>query len=499
MDTSWDRLLERFTELEDIATLIKLAHWDQEVLMPPKAGPTRARALATMQSIAHDRLKDPALGELLVELEADDSLDATQQASIRVLRRDFDKATKVPDALVRELAELEARSYQEWTEARPQNDFARLVPLLTRMIEMKKEQADILGWEEERYDSLLDDYEPGMLTRDVEKMFSELESSLRPIVDPIVEAAGERPGFLSASYDAAEQDAFCRWLVQEVGFDIAGGRLDSSPHPFTMEVALGDVRQTIRTDPTMPMMSIYAAMHETGHALYEQGIPEELRVLPIGRVSSLGMHESQSRLWENQVGRSRAFTDFLLPHLKERFPKQLRDVDSDLFYAGVNHPSRSLIRVSADEVTYNLHVALRFELEVAIFRDELEVKDLPGAWNEAMQKWVGTTPPNDSDGVMQDMHWCIGALGYFPTYTLGTLYAAAIFDKAKSELGDLDEQLRAGDTSALLNWLHERVYHQGYLYPAKELMERVLGEPPSAQPFVNYLRNKFENLYDIKL
>jgi carboxypeptidase Taq len=499
MTSTWDALVERFTELEDITAVLKLAHWDQEVLMPPKGGPARARALATMQAIAHERLKDPALGELLRDLEEDDSLDQREKASIRVMRLDYDKATKVPEKLVRELAELEATAYQEWTEARPANDFKRLVPLLTRMIELKKEQADFVGWEHERYDALLDDYEPGMLTSDVEKMFSELETSLRPIVEPIFEAAGERPDFLSRTFDATEQDAYCRWLVQQVGFDISGGRLDSSPHPFTMEVSLGDVRQTIRSDPNMLMMSIYAAMHETGHALYEQGIPDDLRLMPVGRVPSLGMHESQSRLWENQVGRSRAFTDFQLPHLKERFPDQLKDVDADLFYAGVNYPSRTLIRVSADEVTYNLHVALRFELELAMFRDELDVKDLPDAWNAAMKKWVGITPPDDSDGVMQDMHWCIGALGYFPTYTLGTLYAAAIFEKARESITDLDEQLRAGNSATLLEWLHENVYHQAYLYTAKDLMNKVLGEEPTAKPFIAYLRNKFETLYDIKL
>jgi carboxypeptidase Taq len=499
MTSAWKQLIERFGEMEDISALIRLGHWDQEVLMPIKGGPSRARALATLQAIAHERLKDPAVGELLDQLDGDDGLDQQQKASVRVLRRDFDKATKIPEKLVRELAELEATAYQVWTEARPANDFGMLVPLLKRMIEMKKEQADILGWEEERYDALLDDFEPGMLTKDVERMFKEIEESLRPIVEPILEAAGEAPGFLGATYDTGAQDDFCNWLVQQVGFDMDRGRLDSSPHPFTMHVSVGDVRQTIRSAPEHLMMSIYAAMHETGHALYEQSIPSEMRDLPVGHVPSLGLHESQSRLWENQVGRSKAFTDFLLPNLKERFPSQLDGVGPDEFYAGVNHPSRSLIRVSADEVTYNLHLALRFEIEVAMFRDELAVEDLPGAWNEGMQKWVGITPPDDSDGVLQDMHWCIGALGYFPTYTLGTIYAAAIFDKAKSELPDLEEQLRQGDTSQLLGWLQRNMYDHGYLYPAKELMERILGEPPSARPFVNYLKTKFENLYDIKV
>ncbi|MEA2459947.1 MAG: carboxypeptidase Taq [Actinomycetota bacterium] len=499
MEKAWEELERRSAEIEDIVSLIKLASWDQEVLMPTEGGPSRARALATMQAIAHDRLKDPAVGELLSQLEDDDTLDPAKRASVRVLRRDFDKATKIPEKLVRELAELEARSYQVWAEARPQNDFKMLEPYLTRMLELKKEEADALGWQEERYDALLDAFEPGMLTSQVETMFSELEQSLRPIVDPIIEAAGEPHPLLQAGYDTDAQNEFCEWMVAQVGFSFKGGRLDTSPHPFTMEVGPGDVRQTIRPERNAIMFSIFAGMHETGHALYEQGIPNEMRGLPVGQVPSLGMHESQSRLWENQVGRSRAFTEFILPHLAKRFPEQLKGVSAEEFYAAASHPSRSLIRVAADEVTYNLHVALRFELEVAMFRDELDVKDLPGAWNEKMEKWVGITPPNDSDGVLQDMHWSIGSLGYFPTYTLGTLYAAALFDKLRSDLGDLTEEIRAGDTSRVLSWLQEKVYSQGYLYSATELMERVLGEPPTAKPFVSYLRAKFEDLYDIKL
>jgi carboxypeptidase Taq len=266
-----------------------------------------------------------------------------------------------------------------------------------------------------------------------------------------------------------------------------------------MPVGAGDVRQTTRADRDDLMMSIYAAMHETGHALYEQHIPAEYLGLPVGQVPSLGLHESQSRLWENQVGRSRPFTEFMLPRLKEAFPTELDGVDETVFYKGANHPHRTLIRVTADEVTYNLHVALRFELELEMFRDRLEVEDLPGAWNEAMQKWVGITPPDDADGVLQDMHWSIGALGYFPTYTLGTLYSAALFDKASSDIDGLDAELKNGKTGSLLTWLNEKIYKQAYLHPAKELAKQVLGEPISAGPFIGYLKRKYGALYDVSL
>jgi carboxypeptidase Taq len=434
---------------------------------------------------------------MLAELETDGSLDLAAQASVRILRRDFDKATKVPEALVRELAELEATAYQVWTKARPEEDFGLLEPYLTKMISLKKEQADAVGYEGERYDALLDDFEPGANAVDIQRMFDELGEGLRPMVDTIVDAAGEPPGFLDRTFPATAQEDFCVWLVTALSFDLDAGRLDTSPHPFTLVVGAGDVRQTTRADPDGLMMSIYAAIHETGHALYEQNLPGDMRDLPVGQVPSLGMHESQSRLWENQVGRSRAYCGYLLPRLKEYFPEQLSDVDDDTFYRGANHARRTLIRVTADEVTYNLHVALRFELELALFRDDLEVKDLPGAWNEGMERWLGIRPASDGEGVLQDMHWSIGALGYFPTYTLGTLYAAAFYSKAEQDLGGLDEDLAAGEVGRLLAWLDKHVYSQAYIYPAKELGERILGAPLTAEPFIRYLGDKYKELYDI--
>lgn len=497
MAGSWGKLEDRLRELEDLSHAIRLAHWDQEVWMPRKGGPARARALATLQAIAHSRLIEPEVGVLLDDLEADPALDRAQRASLRILRHDYDKATKVPPELVRELAELEATAYQVWTTARPKSDFGLLESHLTRMVELKKEQADAIGWEGERYDALLDDYEPGMPAAEVERLFTDLAHQLRPIVDRIVGAAGEPPEFLKRTFDPDRQEGFCRWLVETLRFDTDGGRLDTSPHPFTMGIGAGDVRQTTRADPDAIMSSIFAAIHETGHALYEQNLPEDLRSWPAGQVPSLGMHESQSRLWENQVGRSRAFTDFMLPKLKETFPHELSDVDEETFFRGVNHVHRTLIRITADEITYNLHVGLRFDIELALFRDELEVKDLPDAWNEGMERWVGIRPPNDSDGVLQDMHWSIGALGYFPTYTLGTLYAAAFYERAEEDLGGLDDDLRRGDVSGLLGWLKEHIHSEGYIYPAKELGERILGAPLTPGPFVNYLRSKFGSLYDV--
>lgn len=496
MSTAWEKLLPCLREVDHLASAVRLLHWDQAVIMPPAGGAARAGAIATLQGLLHERLTDPEVGELLAELAEDTTLDDDQRGHVRVFRRDYEKATKVPPDLVKEIAELEGLAYQAWTEARPASDFELLRPHLERMIELKKEQADALGWEGERYDALLDTYEPGMTTAEVEAMFAELGDGLRPLVAEVLASTPHPPEFLTKTYDAAKQEAFSQWLVGKLGFDTKAGRLDTSPHPFTAHIAAGDVRQTTKADPRDLMMSIFATIHETGHALYEQGIPPRLLGLPASRPASLGLHESQSRMWENQVGRSRPFTEFMLPHLKEHFPEELGMLTPEGFYRGANHPRRTLIRVTADELTYNLHVMLRFEVELALFRDELAVADLPDAWDAGMEKHLGIRPESHSDGVLQDMHWSIGALGYFPTYTLGNLYAAAMFEKARADLPDLDDDLRAGDGSRLLEWLREKIHAHAYLRPAKEIGEEVIGGPLSARPFLDYVRAKFTTLYD---
>ena len=498
MSDAWNRLLPRLFELNDLRSAAALLQWDQAALMPPKGGPARARAMATIESTFHQRLVDPEIGEL-IGLLSDADLDEVTAAHVRVLKRHHARATKVPPELVRAIAEARGLAYQTWTMARPANDFKQFEPELGRLISLKKEEADAVGWEEERYDALLDVYEPDATTRDTEALFSELVRGLTPVADSILAAAGERPEWLHGDYDERTQEEFCSWLVAQIGFDFQGGRLDKSPHPFTMGIAPGDTRQTIRTDPRFLPTSIYAAIHETGHALYEQGIPTALAGLPAGTFASLGMHESQSRLWENQVGRSRAFTDWMLPHLKSRFESELGSITPEEFHRGVNHPSRGLIRVEADEVTYNLHVALRFELELDIFRDKLDVADLPGAWNDAMDKRVGIRPDSDANGVLQDVHWSIGSFGYFPTYTLGTLYAAAFFEVARAELDDLDNDLRRGETANLLHWLRERVHARAYLEPAKDIGEKIIGAPLTAEPFLSYLATKYSTIYEISI
>ncbi len=499
MTHAWNQLLPRLQELADLNSTAALLYWDQAVLMPPKGAAGRARATATLESIAHNRLTDPAIGELLNELAAEDSLEESQRATVRILKREYDRATKLPDKLVKELAQVTGVAYQAWTEAKPISDFAAFQPHLEKIVELKKEQADAIGFERERYDALLDMYEPGMTSTEVEAMFSQLTEGLAPVVDAVLGRAREDHEFLRGEYNDGAKEQLCRWLVEQLGFDTEGGRLDTSPHPFTSGIGLGDVRQTTRYANVGLMESLYAAIHETGHALYEQGLPAEWRDLPAGQVPSFGLHESQSRMWENQVGRNRCFTDWLLPHLKELFENELGTATPEEFHRAVNQPQRSLIRVEADELTYNLHIALRFELELALFRDELAVADLPDAWDEGMEKHLGVRPKSHAEGVLQDMHWSIGIQGYFPTYSLGTLYAAAFFAKAESELDGLTDDFRKGDTSRLLEWLRSNIHSKASLYEAKDLAEKVLGGPFSATPFVDYLKDKYRELYDLSI
>ena len=499
MTTAWDELLVKLRDMNDIESAHSLLEWDQASFMPRKGGPERVRASGTMARLAHERLIDPELGELLDRLDGDASLDQKQQASVRILKRRRDKATKVPAGLVSALKESEMRGYQAWAETKPSSDFEAFRPFMTETIALKKEEADALGWTNERYDACLDHFEPDMTAIEVEALFSELIEGLQPMAQQILDAAGPKPEFLFQTYEAGRQIDFCNALVDRMGFDREGGRLDFSPHPFTIRIAQGDVRQTLAVEEDDLMMSIYAAIHETGHALYDQGFPDGFAGLPIAEAPSMGMHESQSRLWENHVGRSRAFTDHMLPLLKEQFDQQLGSTDPEEFHRGVNHPERSLIRIKADEVTYNLHVALRFEIELGLFRDELEVADLPDAWDAAMEKHLGIRPQNHAEGVMQDMHWADGYFGYFPTYSLGTIYAAALFDKMTSDIGSVDEQLRAGDCSTVLHWLRENIHSQAYLYPAKELAERVIGTTISARPFLDHIRTKYSEIYSLSI
>ena len=450
-----------------------------------------------MRVMLHERTVDARLGELLDRAE-DEELDPARAAMVRILRRDRTRAMQLPPAFVRRLALAEGRGVNAWRAAREEGDFDLYRTALEQVVALKREQADLIGYEGERYDALLDQYEPGMRVARLEPLLLMLRDELQELLSAIV-AAGQLPppAFDGRLFpDGAQWDLTMR-MLSDIGYDLSAGRQDRSAHPFTMSVALGDVRVTTRIDERNPLAGIYATIHEAGHGMYEQGFDPAHEDTPIADAPSLGLHESQSRLWENIVGRSRAFWEHYAPVMRELFPDELADAGADDLFRAANRVEPSLIRVEADEVTYNMHVLIRFELELALLREELEVAELPEAWNDAYERQLGVRPPNDSLGVMQDIHWSHGSFGYFPTYTLGNLYASLLWDTYTSAAPNATEQISRGDFAPLLGWLRENVHRHGYIELGEDLVRRVTGSGLDHAPFMRYLWDKYGSLYGI--
>ncbi len=476
--------------------------WDQQCYMPPGGAAERAEQFATLGRIRHEMATSDETGKLLEAAEAEvKSADADSDAAraVYMARRDFDHATKLPPDLVVEIAKVTTIGHETWVKARENNDYASFAPTLEKVIELNRRVADCLGYEEQRYDALLDQYEPGRKTADVERVFADLRPGLVQLVREI--ASAPRPiddGILKRDYDEAGQAAFGEMVVRRLGFDFERGRQDKAVHPFCTSFTRNDVRITTRFDKNWLPCALMGSIHETGHGLYEQGFdPRHDAVPPLADAASLGVHESQSRLWENIVGRSRPFWNVFFPALQKQFPAALGDVDVEKFYRAVNKVEPSLIRVEADEVTYNLHIMLRFELELALLSGELNVRDLPDAWNAKMDDYLGVTPPNDAEGCLQDVHWSGGSFGYFPTYALGTLLSAQLYDKALKDTPKIEGDLAAGEFGSLLSWLRENVHRPGRRYLPAELVERVCGEPAQSRSYLNYLNGKFRDLYGL--
>jgi carboxypeptidase Taq len=476
--------------------------WDERTQLPPAGGDYRAEQSTLMAGLIHQRWIDPKFGDQLEELAASPLAADPQSDSgvvIRRLKRQRDKKVKLPPTLVEELARMAILGQQAWQEARQKNDFPAFQPLLEKTIDLKRQQAAALGYPQCPYDAMLDEYEPETLTSEVQPVLEGLRQQLVPLVSEI-QASRRRPNtsLLNRDFPVAIQDAFGREAATAIGFDFARGRLDVTTHPFCTTLGPHDCRITTRYEPNFFNAAFFGILHEAGHALYEQGLPTEHYGLPIGEAISLGIHESQSRLWENLVGRSRAFWTFYYPMAQKRYPAALGDVAFEDFYFAINDVRPSLVRVEADEVTYNLHILIRFELERALLAGDLQAAELPAAWNEKYQKYLGITPPNDREGVLQDVHWSAGLIGYFPTYSLGNLYAAQFFAQAQSTLGNLDEAIGHGDFRPLLNWLRQNIHQHGQRWSAADLVQRVTGRPLSAKPLVDYLRTKLGPLYGTK-
>lgn len=491
-----ESLLSRMHELRDLAGVIGLATWDQETFMPRKAEPARASQLATLQGVYHEKLTDPRLGEWLEHAKA---ATADETAMVRVLKKERDRAVKIPGALVKALAEAQSRAIGAWKEARDQKSFAVFQPHVEKLVGLRREQADAWGHDGERYDALLEAYEPGMRVARLSPVLGDLRAKLVAMVQKLDACPKPKDILTGKHFDLEAQWRFTVGILEAMGFDLEAGRQDKSAHPFTSGSHPWDVRLTTRLFPETPFPAIFGTIHEGGHGLYEQGFDMQHARTTVAQSPSMGLHESQSRLWENVIGRGRAFWSFFFPKLQATFREQLGEVGLDDFLREVNRVERSFIRVEADEVTYNLHIALRYELELELVRGTLSTKDLEEAWNAKTKALLGLEVKAVTSGVLQDIHWAWGEFGYFPTYSLGNLYSASLWKALKKDISGVESAIAAGHLLEVRNWLRDKVHHEGFRYDAEDLVRRITGAGLTDADFLEYLRAKYGALYGVSL
>jgi carboxypeptidase Taq len=502
MSASLEQLKTILAEVTDLGRAAALLDWDQETYMPPGGVTARSEQLSTLLRLSHVRFTGDEVGRLLAELEDETSgrpFDSYEASLVRVTRRDYDKDRKLPPELISEIARAGSAAQPVWRKARKEANFKLFAPVLEKNVELNRRLADALGYADRPYDALIDRYEPGMTTDELESIFAELKRAIVPLVADIArhaDAVDDR--LLYRGFEPTAQVKYALDLVTKLGYDLERGRQDISTHPFSTSFGPGDVRITTRVSRDFFNECLFGSIHESGHAMYNQGIGDDLDRTPLWDGASPGVHESQSRLWENLVGRSRPFWKHFFPSLRSAFPGPLRDVDDEAFFRAVNRSYPSLIRVEADEVTYNMHVLLRFELENELLEGKLKVKDLPEAWNQRVQAYLGINVPNDREGVLQDIHWASVSFGVFPGYTLGNLIGAQLMEKVRADIPDLDAQFEAGQFASLLGWLHKNVHRHGRKFTPNELLERATGKPLTAAPWIAYVREKFGALYGIK-
>jgi carboxypeptidase Taq len=482
----------------DINNAAAVLGWDQEVYMPPKGAFFRGRQLATLASQAHEILTGPQMHSLLDELITDESLDEYARANIRKSHYDLSKNRKLSSEFVEALSMQTSECFNAWIEARRKNDFNVFLPSLEKMVSLKKQQAVLYGHGGHVYDSLLDDYEQGISVAALDNVFARIKDVFPVILAKIRSAPQVNDDFFYQYFPREQQWDFSVEVLKNLGYDLEAGRQDYSEHPFTTSFAPTDVRVTTRVSEHNYASLLWSTIHEGGHALYEQGLPEAQYGLPLGAAASLGIHESQSRLWENCIGRGLDFWKFFYPRLQLFFPQQLQGVSAEDFFKAANKVEPSLIRTEADEVTYHFHVLIRYELEKALMEGALLVKDLPAAWNELYGKYLGIVPPDDVTGVLQDVHWSHGSFGYFPTYTLGSFYAAQFYARAQQDIPGFNEGISLGDTGKLLAWLRTNIHVHGRRYTSEELCELVTGSKLDATYFTRYITQKYEAVYGIK-
>ncbi len=496
------RLTQLLTEIANLQAAAGVLDWDQHTYMPKAGAQARGNQLAALRKVIHERLVSPEIGRLLEDLrdyEASLPYDSDEASTIRVARRQHEKAVRLPPDLVVRIARAESESLAAWLKAREARDYAIYRPALERTVDLARETAEALGYEDHPMDALLDREEPGMKVAALEALFARLRETLVPLARSIFERADAvDDSVLYQEFDWEQQLAASRDAVRAVGFDMdLRGRFDLTVHPFTESVSIDDTRITARVSSSFFNSCFFASLHEAGHGTYSQGFPPRFEQTILFGGASSGLHESQSRLWENVVGRSRAFWEFFYPRLRGYFPAQLEGVPVENFYRAVNKVKRSFIRVEADEVTYNLHVMVRHELEKAVFDGKLAVRDMAEAWKAKFEEYLGLTPPDDLVGVLQDVHWTSGFGAVFAGYTIGNVSAVQLYEKALEEYPDLPNQFARGEFSNLLGWMNRNVHAHGAKFTPQELLERVTGRPLDAEPYLRYIRTKFEDIYGL--
>ena len=502
MSDNLQRLKAILAEVTDLSRAAAVLDWDQETNMPPGGVAGRAQQLSTLMTLAHASFTSDEVGHLLDALEsevANQPFDSDDSSLVRVTRRDYEQERKLSSELVSEVAMAGATARPHWEKARRDADFKVFEPYLEKNVELNRRIADALGYAERPYDALLDRSEPGLKTSELEAIFGEIKRAIVPLVADIArnaDAVDDR--MLYRGFEPDLQMQYALDVVGRLGYDLDRGRQDVSTHPFSTSFGPGDTRITTRVSRDFFNECLFGSIHECGHAMYNQGIGANLDRTPLWDGASPGVHESQSRLWENLVGRSRPFWRHFYPSLQAAFPEPLRGVDEEMFYTAVNRSYPSLIRVEADEVTYTMHVLLRFELETEMLDGTLKVRDLPEAWNSRVKSYLGITVPNDREGALQDIHWSSVSFGIFPGYTLGNLIGAQLMEKARADLRDLDAQIEKGEFTALLAWLRKNVHRHGRKFTPNELLERATGKPLTAAPWIAYVRQKFGALYGLE-
>ncbi|HEX2620185.1 MAG TPA: carboxypeptidase M32 [Phototrophicaceae bacterium] len=499
--TKYQELVSHFADIVHLGRAGDLLDWDAQVNLPAAGAAARGAQLAVISRLRHELLTSDTTAKLLEEAEAETrslTYDSNEASLVRVARYDYEEATKVPAKFVGEMSELTTTSHEIWAKARSENNFRGFQSALEKMMDMARQLADYRGYTEHPYDALLNHYERGMTTERVKAIFDGHKPQLVELIAAINKNGRKTSNaILHQPLDVSKQGEFARWAASTIGFDFKRGRQDVAVHPFAMGIARTDVRLTTRFYPEFLNPALFGMMHEAGHGMYEQGSAEELEGTPLSGGTSLAVHESQSRLWENIIGRSLGFWQYALPKLRETFPGQFDNISLEDFHRAINQVQPSYIRVEADEATYNLHIMLRFELETGLLKGDIKVADLPEEWNDRFESYLGITPTSDREGVLQDVHWSAGLIGYFPTYALGNLLSVQYYNQALKDHPSIPDEIAQGNSSTLLTWLNDKIYRHGRKFTSVELTERITGTSINAAPYIEYLKQKYSTVYGL--